>query len=104
MQTRPIQLTEVIYNAANQSFEALVTVHTGEISRQYPCAISAPISMSFEDAAEGLTKQALRRDKQVRAPYSEIRKHVPAQRAGRRGFDPINWLESVVHADSSRAA
>ena len=103
MPTRPIQLTNVIYNAANQSFEALVTVHTGDISRRYPCAINAPISMSFEDAAEGLTKQALRRDKEV-VPYSETRTHVPAQRAGRRGFDPIGWLDSIVHTDNTRAA
>ena len=104
MQTRPIQLTDVIYNAANQSFEALVTVYTGDTSRQYPCAINAPISMSFEDAAKGLAKQALRRSKTAHALHSEIRTHVPAQRAGRRGFDPISWLESVVHTGSSRAA
>ncbi|MEX0370146.1 MAG: hypothetical protein AB3N09_05895 [Tateyamaria sp.] len=61
MQTVPLQLSDVIYNAATQSFEALVTVHdTGE-TRSYACAIDAPITMAFEDAAAGLAKQAMRR-------------------------------------------
>lgn len=104
MQTRPIQLTDVIYNAANQSFEALVTVHDDDISRKYACAINAPISMSFEDAAKGLTKQALRRHKSNGGIYSEVTFPVPAQRAGRRSFDPVRWLESLVHLPGRRAA
>ena len=104
MQTRPIQLTDVIYNAANQSFEALVTVHDGDQSRKYPCAINAPINMSFKDAAEGLKTQALRRHKASRGTYSEIRRHVPQQRAGRPAFDPMRWLESLVHLPGRRAA
>ena len=104
MQTRPIQLTDVIYNAANQSFEALVTVHNGDVSRKYPCAINAPISMSYADAAEGLTKQALRRDRSARGPFSQRRSHVPSQRAGRRGFDPVRWLEDMMQTRGNRAA
>ncbi len=104
MQTRPIQLTDVIYNAANQSFEALVTVHAGDTSRKYPCAINAPIDMPFEEAARGLSKQALRRAKKSDTFYSEVRPHVPAQRAGRRGFDPLGWLDSIVHKTSRHAA
>jgi len=104
MQTRPIQLTDVIYNAANQSFEALVTVHDGELSRKYACAIDAPISMSYEDAAMGLTKQAVRRHKSNRGCYSEVKFPAPAQRAGRRNFDPMRWLESLVHLPGRRAA
>ena len=104
MQTHPVQLTDVIYNAANQSFEALVTVHDGDSSRKYACAIDAPISMSFSDAAEGLTRQAIRRHKSRGGIYSEVKRHVPAQRAGRPGFDPIRWLESLVHLPGRRAA
>lgn len=104
MQTRPIQLTDVIYNAASQSFEALVTVHSGKMSRKYPCAINAPISMSFEEAAKGLTKQALRRDHAAHAPNSQLRSHVPAQRAGRRGFDPVGWLDTILQPRDTRAA
>ncbi len=104
MQTRPIQLTEVIYNAADQSFEALVTVHDGGTSRKYACAIDAPIAMSFEDAAHGLSKQAMRRHASHNGIYSEIITPAPAQRAGRRSFDPVRWLESLVQLPGSRAA
>lgn len=104
MQTRPIQLTDVIYNAANQSFEALVTVHDGELSRKYACAINAPISMTFQDAAKGLTTQALRRHRCKDSTYSEIKFPAPAQRAGRRLFDPMRWLENLAQLPGSRVA
>ena len=60
MYTIPLQLSDVIYNAANQTFEALVTVHDQSGTRRYACAISAPINMEFEDAAKGLSTQAMR--------------------------------------------
>ncbi|MGC1495365.1 MAG: orotidine 5-phosphate decarboxylase [Sulfitobacter sp.] len=96
MQTSPIQLTDVIYNAATQSFEALVTVHDNDVSRKYACAINAPITMSFQDAAKGLTTQALRRHNARGGVYSEMQFSAPVQRAGRRRFDPIRWLENLV--------
>jgi len=104
MQTRPIQMTDVTYNAANQCFEALVTVQTGKQQHRYACAIEAPITMSFEDAAKGLTRQALRRHEQKRGLSSEVLRHVPAQRAGRRSFDPLRWLEEVMHMTGRDAA
>lgn len=55
------QMTDVIYNAVTQCFEATVTVHDGAKRVSYPCAINAPITMSYERAAVGLAKQALRR-------------------------------------------
>ena len=61
MQTVPLQLSDVIYNAATQSFEALVTVHDAGQARSYACAIDAPITMEFADAASGLATQAMRR-------------------------------------------
>jgi len=61
MYTIPLQFSDVIYNAANQTFEALVTVHDVSEARRYACAISAPIDMEFEDAAKGLSTQAMRR-------------------------------------------
>ena len=104
MQTSPIQLTDVIYNAANQCFEALVVVHDGDSSRKYACAIDAPIDMSFEDAARGLATQALRRHKARGGIYSEVMRPTPPQRAGRRSFDPLRWLESIVHLPGRHAA
>ncbi len=61
MYTIPLQFSDVIYNAANQTFEALVTVHDRSGARRYACAISAPIEMEFEEAAKGLSTQAMRR-------------------------------------------
>ena len=61
MTTEIVELSNVVYNPANQSFEALVTIHQGTTSRKIACAIDAPISMTFEDAASGLSTHAMRR-------------------------------------------
>lgn len=82
MQTIPLQLSDVIYNAANQSFEALVTVHDATGIRRYACAIDAPIDMEFEDAARGLSTQALRRHGLGRADSVQTPAQI-VQRAGR---------------------
>lgn len=104
MQTQPIQLSDVIYNAATQNFEALVTVHRDGRTCRYACAINAPITMTFEDAAEGLARQALRRDAGARHLHSELRLRAAKQRAGRRRFDPRRWLENFIPLPGSRAA
>ncbi|WP_189799425.1 orotidine 5-phosphate decarboxylase [Tateyamaria sp. syn59] len=80
MQTVPLQLSDVIYNAATQSFEALVTVHDDRGARSYACAINAPITMAFEDAAEGLATQAMRRHTFGRSRNM----HLPAAKTPRR--------------------
>lgn len=61
MQNQAVELNNVIYNAASQSFEALATVYAGSSSRSFACAINAPIDMTFADAAQGLSTQARRR-------------------------------------------
>lgn len=61
MQTLKTELSDVIYNPAAQAFEARVTLHTLSGAQTYACAIEAPITTSFEDAAKGLTTQALRK-------------------------------------------
>ena len=104
MQAPSLQLSEVTYNAADQTFESLVTVGDGETKRKYACSIDAPISMSFEDAASGLGVQALRRHEGRGGMFSEVSNHVPAQRAGRRSFDALSWLEQIVQLPGRRAA
>ena len=61
MQNQTVELNSVIYNAANQSFEALAKVYAETTPSSFACAINAPIDMNFKDAARGLTTQALRR-------------------------------------------
>jgi len=99
-----IQINEVIYNAGTQCFEALVSVETGPRAAKYPCAIEAPITMSFEDASVGLTTQALRRHKQRQGLQSQMRKHAPMVRAGRQRFDPRAWLAQLGFGATDRAA
>ncbi|WP_420013029.1 orotidine 5-phosphate decarboxylase [Tateyamaria sp.] len=83
MQTVPLQLSDVIYNAATQSFEALVTVHDSRNTRSYACAIDAPIDMTFENAARGLAIQAMRRHTHGRADATHMPAAAVPQRAGR---------------------
>ncbi|MFC6636478.1 orotidine 5-phosphate decarboxylase [Sulfitobacter sp. JBTF-M27] len=104
MYTCPIQLSDVRYNASSSSFEALVTVHDNSTVRRYACAINAPISMTFEDAAKGLARQAIRRHQHRGGLFSNAACHAPKQRAGRPGFDPLRWLESIVTRPGRKAA
>lgn len=104
MHTRPIQMNDVIYNAAEQCFEALVTVHDGECTRKYACSINAPMSISFADAAAGLRKQAERRHTGHGGIYSETVLDAASPRAGRTRFDPKAWLAHVVTLPGLRAA
>ena len=92
MQTVPLQLSDVIYNAATQSFEALVTVHDKTGARSYACAINAPITMEFQDAAKGLAKQAVRRHTHGRADAAHMPSATPVQRAGRM----TGWRKLVL--------
>jgi|TARA_R110002012_G_scaffold155241_1_gene316123 hypothetical protein len=104
MKTCKIQLNDVIYNAAEQCFEAIVTVHDTGRSFKYACAINAPISTSFSDAALGLAKQANRRHLGRGGMRSEIKRLGPDQRAGRPRFDPKSWLKRVANLPGLRAA
>ncbi len=104
MYTCPIELSDVRYNASTGCFEASVTVHDNSTIRSYACEIDAPISMTFEDAAKGLARQAIRRHQSRGGLFSEITSYTPRARAGRPGFDPVRWLEELVTRPGRRAA
>lgn len=104
MQSQPIQISDVIYNAGTQSFDALVIVHDGAQSRKYACSINAPINMTFKDAAFGLQKQAMRRHRTKRGIFSEVRNNAARPRAGRASFDPRHWLQQLVNLPGRRVA
>jgi hypothetical protein len=99
-----VHISDVIYNASTQCFEALVTVLSGTRTGKYPCAIEAPITMSFEDASDGLMTQALRRHTQRNGLQSQMRNHAPLPRAGRQRFDPRDWLEQLGFGLTGKAA
>ena len=52
MQNQAVELNSVIYNAANQSFEALATLYAGTSSRSFACANNAPIDIILKDDAQ----------------------------------------------------
>jgi len=62
-QTPTARVSDVIYNAATHSFEATVTFYENGTAVKYACEVSAPITMSFEDATRRLIAQAKRQQK-----------------------------------------
>jgi hypothetical protein len=58
-----VRVSDVIYNAANQSFEATVTLYENNTAVKHACTVPAPITMSFEDATRRLIAQARRQQK-----------------------------------------
>lgn len=104
MFTVPIKLTDVVYNAASQSFEASATIYGSGVVRWYACSIDVRISTSFEGAAEALKKQALRRHNGCGGLCSRVSTSAVRPRAWRARFDPQRWLQSLLNTPGIRAA
>ena len=104
MYTCPVELSDVRYNASIGCFEASVTVHDSSTVRKYACAIAAPISTTFEEAAKGLARQAIRRHQHRGGLFSERLPRMTKGRAGRRDFDPVRWLADLVKGPGRHAA
>jgi len=100
----PIEMKDVRYNPANQCFEASVTVHDYSTVRTYACAIEAPMSMSFANAAKGLTKQAIRRHQRKGGLFSEMERFIPRSRAARRSFVPGRWMRDLLNIPGREVA
>lgn len=73
MLQQKIEMSDVIYNAAEQVFEACVIIHSDPASVHYACSLPAPITTSFEEAARGLRRDALRQAKNGARNASYIR-------------------------------
>lgn len=104
MYTCPIQLTDVRYNPAAQQFEANVTVHDDNLRRTYACAICAPITTAFEDAAKQLSQQALHHHVTSGGLLTHIAVQPVTQPRVHRRFDPVRWLNRVVTPQGRRLA
>lgn len=104
MYTCPIELNDVQYNATEQQFEASVTVHDNATVRRYACAIAAPITVDFEQAAKGLAKQAIRRHQSGRGLFSEreTRMSRTSSRLTRRSVN--RWLQRLIDLPAREAA
>lgn len=94
----PVELSNVIYNPATQSFEALARVHDPEGSRSYACAIAAPITTEFPRASEGLATQALRRHGRIGLPARLPRAQLSRGPLSRLSERALNRLRSVRKA------
>lgn len=58
MQYGKTQISDVIYNAAEERFEACVTFHRLGGTVKVPARFDAPISTEFRTASKGLLRQA----------------------------------------------
>lgn len=59
MLRQKIEMSDVIYNAAEQAFEARVTIQSDAVHVRYACSLRAPITTSFEEAARRLRNNAI---------------------------------------------
>jgi hypothetical protein len=103
MFTSQIQPTDVVYNPADQTFDATVTLYDKGAARRYACAIDAPITMSFDDAAKGLRTKALRLHTNNAGLTS-----VMASRAGKptskSRFALKGWVHAILNSPGTSAA
>ena len=104
MPSSQIHLSQVIYNAATRSFEGKATIREGGQTYSYACEIQAPITMTFEDAAKGLSTQAMRRHNGRGGLRSTTQMQLSHARAGRPRFDPVRWLEMLINRPDTNAA
>jgi hypothetical protein len=96
----PIELKQVRYNAANQSFEAAVTVHDNDTVRTYACSIKAPLSMTYEEASRRLGKQAIHNHQRRGGLFSEVTRLVQGGRSMTRG----RWFRDLLQVSGRKAA
>ena len=85
----------IIYRA--DSLEAARALADGDPmhktgARSYACAIDAPITMEFADAASGLATQAMRRHARGHADATRLPPATPSPRAGRM----TGWRKLIV--------
>lgn len=78
MQTNPINHDQIHYNAADQLFEARVTVHAPEGSRTYACSVPGDLATPLHSAATALRDAALHRHVTAPGLYSAQASLTPA--------------------------
>lgn len=76
------RIDEIRYNAAEECFEALVTLNTREGAMRIASTYSAPLTAEFEEVSNGLLASALRAEAapgtmKSRAPSMPFRRYLP---------------------------
>ncbi|MGR3502199.1 hypothetical protein [Pseudaestuariivita sp.] len=93
------ELSDVIYNAAEQAFEAVVTLPTSRGPLRYAASFPAPITLDFDAATAGLVTHAERMHRLNRgmragaARRMSLPKPLP-RRDGRQAYG--QWLETLI--------
>lgn len=57
------QISDVVYNPAEQAFEARVTFHTSDGRATYGARFHAPLDTEFDKAAQGILADARRQSR-----------------------------------------
>ena len=91
------RVSDVIYNAANQSFEATVTLYENNTAVKHACTVPAPITMSFKDATLRLIAQARRQQKTPSGLRARMAPLHPAPRPEPE-FNPVRILRRWSHS------
>lgn len=101
MQTSRTQIGDVTYNAATQSFEALVTFHTESGRVRVAAEFQAPLSEDFETVAEGLWRDALDRRVDPLALHARLDANsVITRRNTTRALPPLQrWFDALIGRD-----
>lgn len=91
------QIGDVTYNAATQSFEALVTFHTDAGRMRIPSSFAAPLDAPFAHVTDGLWHNARKLLSKPDALHARLhaRREVIA-RQGRRAARLPAWLRPVA--------
>lgn len=80
MSSYQTEVQNLSYNAATQSFEALVVFHEGHETRKVPISAPLPITAEFKDVSDILVKRAKAHRAKGRA---KLMSRSPTQKAGR---------------------
>lgn len=70
MKTNHLPTDEIRYDAADQTFNAVVSISTEFGDLRYACSVAAPLTMSISQASAALRREALRRHCQAPELYS----------------------------------
>lgn len=103
MQTSRTQIGDVSYNAASQSFQALVSFHTQGGRVRVAAEFESPVSEDFEVVTEGLWQDALRRRNDPHALHARLEAHrVISRRNAQRSMPPMQrWFESLIGREAA---
>ncbi len=96
MYTCPIELDDVRYNAATQSFEAAVRLHDGPITRTYPCSVEAPLSTAFEYATRRLSALAIQQHVSGGGLFSETGQRAQPHARRKQRLSSQGWLSKLI--------